>query len=300
MDLNTRQRLSLLLLELEEIDDLHQNHFGFGVFVRVKAGRKPSWKMLDQCREVLSHVEMSAPIQPSPWLEPSSNDQSCVRWWGNLEGVDKFRKWIFKFISLLGRTTIPSLTFTEDVPTAIASLTEQTAKIESLAASIIKIELDGAVFFDVQTWAVRFVRKIADVASGGILGFRPRLEVHLDPDSSAITFDGKTTLVDAVPALILHKLMEARGDWRTRKDMQENSPLLAEEKRLDRYINKLIETHRIPIESERRGYRLPTDLFLPPESIASPFGQVRSGPIDKVIQTRPPREGETGLQLVEE
>ena len=93
--------------------------------------------------------------------------------------------------------------------------------------------------------------------------------------------------------------MQARGDWRTRKDMRENERVLAAENKLNLHIKKLIETLRIPIKSGKKGYRLPTDLFLAPEFVASPFDKIQSASAGS-IKMRPPRKGETGLQIVEE
>ena len=130
-------------------------------------------------------------------------------------------------------------------------------------------EEDGTRFHletDVDEFLAEFSRKrrktyiLNSPSPNGTSSYADKLTygpIEVNKTESEATVDGKTYPLDLVRLEVLACLVARKGEWVTRKDMQESSRILKEEQHLERIIKALKKTSPSLshlIASSPRGY----------------------------------------------
>ncbi|MBN9519340.1 hypothetical protein J0H58_12595 [bacterium] len=272
--------------ELIELRDADLGPCGFGLLTilgdsGVRLPHPAGWQFLEQ-RVDFDTQDGIIRLRPDPWFDPAPGGGSCVRWWGNVERVRRFRDWSDRasVVCRKDRTVgigsdvgpgyhglLPSLVrFAKATPDLSKSVqtkvvfdtgTVPAARQARLPSGLRSLETAAVFSFDaVQSWAERFAERVIDrLLRGPRRG--PRLVVDIDAPS--VTLDGKTQYPGEVVVNILHELVEAGGRTISSGDMRKNR-FLKEQQRLDRDIAGIRRKLKIDIISvPKKGYFLPDE-----------------------------------------
>lgn len=286
MDANVKVRIGRAVSELAEIEDRGAAHFGFGVFTPSDTRKAHHGGTAQVVKRFCSRKSGDAiRSQPPPWVTPSPTGECQIRWWGNRAGIDFFRPWVVRFVTLISRLSetrtfrriqsvgqaklavvVPDSEADFSPPRhthdALLALVRFATKQEGLRSSVEVKTGEVGCFYDVKPWAIRFVRAVAEHVQAG-----PTARLIVNTVTSSVTFDGHTTFPDISWIRVLTLLQEAKGQPMIRRAMQETDrarnpyqPILNDYDRLDQQIIKPIKKRlHIPIMSCKMGYFLPPD-----------------------------------------
>lgn len=282
---STKRRLERLADDAQELDDSSHSMFGFALIAGPKVIRirdPQRWARIG--KYVAIHTEDPLVMTSPPyWVELDPEVRRCISWWGDSEGVERFKEWTERMSSLfegdatlLGDIAHESGTF--GALCALCELAQHKPELSDLVRKrVIRIPeqlLGRQLIQRDKPWKNKvfvleaakrgphFARDIINYLLGQ-LPRGPRLNVY--PERNRVTIDGDGYQLNREYVLVLEVLLKANGNTVSRRSMAEQQPALKHwENDLDHVIKERLPRDcpalRGVIEAvPRKGYRIVKD-----------------------------------------
>jgi hypothetical protein len=280
-----KKRLERLLQDLQEIQEASSERLRCAVISSTLVSPLRDNSVWQRVAEFVWETrDHDAPIviDPEPIVaEPNPDCTGCIRWCGDPDKREAFKSWLarlsgfFESNSELVPNTEPRYG-TEGGLQALCAIAAQDPKLSALVKhrTILDLNQDLSGFGKIPVKLVKMSPKPIFTAieiDGLISSFslnvlkltlgrsldQPPLIANIE--KSHVVIRGEVYPVDLSIVHIIDQLVGAKGNPISRRTMQTNAPILADEPRLDRVISKICGTLGVPIESSTNGYHLPPD-----------------------------------------
>lgn len=282
---DARKRLERLLQDLQEIQEASSEQLQCSVISSDLASPLRDHSAWQRVAEFVWETrDHDAPIviDPEPIIaEPNPDNTGCIRWCGDSDKREAFKAWLARLSGffesnselvpnseprygidggLLALCAIAALEpkLSERVKhRTILDLNQDLSGFGRIPAKLLKmspkpiftvVEIGGPISL--------FSLNVLKLVLGQSLD-QPPLFANIE--KSQVVIRGDVFPVDLSIVHIIDQLVQAKGNPISRKTMQANAPVLADEPRLDRVISKIRDTLHVPIESSKSGYSLPPD-----------------------------------------